>query len=124
MSLEDFVLGGQFTKETLYRYLPAENLRCGNTYLLKGHGKGKIERIYAKDGRVISDAATTLWSNDVRLIEVRLQGGQLKTVTPLRTDRSTSSRPTRPKKSRTPRNNADSRILILANNKGIWLRQS
>jgi hypothetical protein len=120
MPFDDFIFGGSFSKKTIYRYLPAENLRCGTPYLLKGHGKGKIERIYALDGRVIIDASTAVPSRDTRMIEVRLENGQLKMVAPLQTN---PRRPDELTNTKTSPQHASKQVVILAGYTGVWLRR-
>lgn len=124
MSLEDFVFGGQFTKETLYRYLPAENLRCGDPYLLKGHGKGKIERIYAFDGRVFTGVGAVVRADEAREIEVRLQDGQVKRFAPLRASPHRPGSSARREKSQSSVDSGPQQeAIILAGYKGIWFKR-
>jgi hypothetical protein len=124
MPLDDFILGGQFTKDTLFRYLPVENLRCGDPYLLKGHGKGKIERIYAFDGRVITESGAVVPTDETREIEVRLQDGHVKRFAPFRTSRQRTGSSAHTKKSRaSSESGSDPGVFILAGYKGIWLKR-
>jgi hypothetical protein len=119
MSLRDYLHGGQFVKKEVFSYEPAEVFRIGDSYLLKGMGKGEILTITTDDNRTIVQLGLSVPVERVQQFTVRFANGRVITACPAPRGAQRQSNT----EHRGQQGSGAPEYLRLAGNKGVWRRR-